>query len=93
MNEVTIKRVLRNGNFSVRWCAQPSTQIIDVLHNGQRYKAVVNISKQAILLKEAYNTTANGICDNLILFPNEGLICTFGGSEYSFATYEVFDYV
>jgi len=92
MKEIAIKRVLRNGNFSVRWCDEPGTQVIDVLCNQKRYAAVVNLSEQPILLKQAYRTTANGVSDNLIINPGEGLICTSGGSEYSFATYEVFDY-
>ena len=91
MKEIAIKRVLRNGNFSVRWCDEPGTQVIDVLHDGQEFKAVVNTSDTLILLKEAYRTTAYGLCDNLIIHPGEGLICTFGGSEYSWATYAVFD--
>lgn len=92
MNAITIKRTLRNGNFSVRWCDEPGTQVIDVLHNSQIYKAVVNTSDTPILLKEAYRTTAYGLCDNLVIYPGEGLICAFGGSEYSWATYEVFDH-
>jgi hypothetical protein len=91
MKEIEIKRILRNGNFSVRWCDEPGTQIIDVLHDGKEFKAVVNTSDAPILLKEAYRTTAYGLCDNLIINPGEGLICKFGGSEYSWATYAVFD--
>jgi hypothetical protein len=49
--------------------------------------AIVNRGCEPVLLKEGYDTAANGRCDDLVLYPNEGIIQTGEGDAWTFSSY------
>lgn len=54
---------------------------------GDTYPALLNVSQDTITLASAYNTTANGWCDDLVVEPGQAIACIQDGNGYYFAKY------
>ncbi len=77
---------LSNGNFHVN-----NAYGLEAIEKGMTREGDLlwNRTDKEINCKEAYDTTANGSCDDLVVPSSCGIICKSAGNPYSFARYAI----
>ncbi|MDG1314034.1 MAG: hypothetical protein P8P29_00740 [Flavobacteriaceae bacterium] len=86
-------QLLKNGNIAMNvadpylYKMKDSLKAVEISWNNEIVPGLMNISKSEVILKDGYDTTANGSCHDLSLLPGEVMICSFEGDAHSFACY------